>query len=173
MAGDVRSIDVTLYVTEGQGQGASDDGRTPTLPKPKSTEKSKGNDNSNLSNVTAMLLHEAWNYAKNETLQIANYEINKYFSLKDDYIGQRNMTVAKNIISKGVSMGTAIASGFAVGGVVGGALAIVGSSVSLGVEIAQNYDQENVRLRQMNAQLEFSRQRAGYSLISESVGENL
>lgn len=168
---DTRGIDITLYVTDKtQGDG---DGDTPILPKPTPKETSKGSDKSNLTSVTAVLLHEAYNYAKEELVQIANYELNKHFSLKDDYIAQRNLSIAKSIISKGASMGTAIASGFATGGIVGGAAAIAGATATLGIEIAQNYDQENVRLRQMNAQLEFSRQRAGYSLTSGSVGENL
>lgn len=168
---EARAIDINLYVTD-KSQGGGDDG-TPTLPKPTPKEKSKGNDKSNLTSVTTVLLHEAYNYAKEELVQIANYEISKYFSLKDDYIGQRNLSIAKNVISKGSSMGTAIASGFATGGVIGGAVAIVGTTATLGIEIAQNYDQESIRLRQLNAQLEFSRQRAGYSLTSGSVGENL
>ena len=105
--------------------------------------------------------------------QIASYEINKYFNLHDDYIGQRNLTIAKNVVSKSLGMATAVASGFMVGGPAGGAIALVGVTASLGIEIYQNYDQENIKLRQMNAQLSYSRQRAGFSLTSESIGENL
>ncbi len=164
---DTRSIDVTLYV----GEKKADD--NPRLPRARTQDVAEGSNNSNLSSATAVLLHEAYNYAKQEITQIASYEINKYFNLNDDYIGQRNLAVAKNIISKGSSMGTAIASGFALGGVVGGAIAIIGTTASLGIEIAQNYDQESIKIRQMNAQLAYSRQRAGYSLVSNSVGENL
>lgn len=70
-------------------------------------------------------------------------------------------------------MGTAIAGGFVLGGIAGSVIALIGTTASLGIEIAQNYDQENIKLRQMNAQLEYSRMRAGYSLTSESIGENL
>lgn len=164
---ETRNIDVTLYIAEKKG----DD--NPRLPRARTEEASKASNNSNLSTAAAVLLHEAYSYAKQEITQIANYELNKYFNLNDDYIGQRNLAVAKNIISKGASMGTAIASGFAMGGIVGGAIAIVGTTASLGIEIAQNYDQENIKIRQMNAQLSYSRQRAGYSLVSNSVGENL
>lgn len=165
---DTRAIDVNILVSEVQ-----DDTQTPTLPKPNTPEPNKGKDNSNLSKMAALLLHEAFKYAKQEVTQIASYEVNKYFNLRDDYIGQRNLTVAKNVISKAVGMGTAIAGGFVLGGVVGSAIALIGTTASLGIEIAQNYDQENIKLRQMNAQLEYSRLRAGYSLTSESIGENL
>ena len=166
---DTRSIDVNILVAE------VEDGNTPspTLPKPNVPDPDKGKDNSNLSKIATALLHEAYNYAKQEVVQIASYEVNKYFNLRDDYVGQRNLTIAKNVISKAVGMGTAIAGGFVLGGAAGGAIALIGTTASLGIEIAQNYDQENIKLRQMNAQLEYSRMRAGYSLTSESIGENL
>lgn len=166
---DTRSIDVNILVTEIEGDG----GTTPTLPKPKVPTADKGKDNTNLSKMASALLHEAYNYAKQDIVQIASYEVNKYFNLHDDYIGQRNLTIAKNVLSKAVGMGTAIAGGFVLGGVVGSAVALIGTTASLGIEIAQNYDQENIKIRQMNAQLEYSRLRAGYSLTSESIGENL
>lgn len=47
-------------------------------------------------------------------VQIASYEINKYFNLHDDYIGQRNLTIAKNVVSKSLGMASAVVSGFMV-----------------------------------------------------------
>lgn len=166
---DTKGIEVNLVITEKQG-----DTDTPSVPKPSTPEsKPASQDNTNLNATTSVLLHEAYNYAKQTITQIASYEINKYFNLSDDYQTQRNVTIAKNVISKATGMGTAIAGGFVAGGAVGGAIAIVGSVASLGVEIAQNYDQERIKLNQANAQLSYSRLRAGYSLVSDSVGENL
>lgn len=168
---ETRSVDVNIVVMEKPYDGGGD--ITPTIPKVKSPEQSKGTDNTLLSSSTAVLLHEAYNYAKQEVLQVASYETNKYFNLHDDYIGQRNLTIAKNVISKGMGMATTIASGFMMGGAIGGAIALVGTATALGVEIYQNYDQENIRIRQTNAQLAYSRMRSGYSLTSQSIGENL
>jgi hypothetical protein len=164
---DTRGIEVNLVVTEKIDDGSD-------KPKPKTPKrKTAKSDNTNIEATTSVLLHEAYNYAKQTITEIASYEVNKYFNLSDDYQTQRNVTIAKNVISKATGMGTAIASGFKMGGAVGGAIAIVGSVASLGVEIAQNYDQERIKLNQANAQLSYSRLRAGYSLVSDSVGENL
>jgi hypothetical protein len=35
-----------------------------------------------------------------------------------------------------------------------------------------NYQQELIKINQMDAQLSFNRQRAGYSLTAGSIGEN-
>ena len=169
---EARSVDVNIVVMEKPYDG-SGDSIVPKVTKVKAPEQANRTDNTLLSSSTSVLLHEAYNYAKQEVTQIASYEINKYFNLHDDYIGQRNLTIAKNVVSKSLGMATAVASGFMVGGPAGGAIALVGVTTSLGIEIYQNYDQENIKLRQMNAQLAYSRQRAGFSLTSESIGENL
>ena len=52
----------------------------------------------------------------------------------------------------------------------------VGDGLPFNVEmLVDNWveSEENIKLRQMNAQLAYSRQRAGFSLTSESIGENL
>lgn len=120
----------------------------------------------------ATLVNQAWGYVKADILKIANYEINKWFSLNDDYIGQRTLTNALNVIGRAKNIAGTIAAGVMVGGVVGGAIALVGSVASLGIDIAQNYDRQNILLRQMDAQLDYQRQRAGFSLTSGRVGEN-
>lgn len=169
---ETRSVDVNIIVMEKPYDGGGDS-IVPKVTKVKAPEQADRADNTLLSSSTAVLLHEAYNYAKQEVTQIASYEISKYFNLRDDYIGQRNLTIAKNVISKSLGIATAVASGFMVGGAVGGAIATVGTAIGLGIEIYQNYDQESIKTRQMNAQLAYSRQRAGFSLTSESIGENL
>lgn len=170
---DIRAVDINIRVKD------IDNAKTPRVPGKKTTPKppeqgnSQNEDRSNLSSMSTILLHEAYRYAKQDIMKVAQYELSKYFNLRDDYIGQRNMNVAKNVISKTVGMGTAVAGGFMVGGPIGATIAAVGTMATLGIEIAQNYDQENIRLRQMNAQLSYSRQRAGYSLTSDSIGEDL
>lgn len=169
---EIRSVDINIKVS-GAGDGTTVPPQPTPPSKPKPPKQGTKSDKSNLSNVTSVLLHEAYNYAKQEVISIASYEINKYFTLTDDYIGQRNLSVAKSVISKAVGIGTTIGAGFATGGVVGGAIAIIGSGVTLATDIYQNYDNERIKLMQQNAQLAYSRQRLGYSLTSESIGENL
>lgn len=168
---DIKAVEINIRVKNVDGETTPSTPKQPDKPKPPTQGKKV--DNGNWNAATAALLHEAYNYAKQEVLSIANYEINKYFTLTDDYIGQRNLSVAKSVISKAVGIGTTIGAGFATGGVVGGAIAIIGSGVTLATDIYQNYDNERIKLMQQNAQLAYSRQRLGYSLTSESIGENL
>lgn len=119
-----------------------------------------------------LYIQQAWSYVKAEISSVAHYEMNKWYSLRDDYIGQRNMNVALNVISKAKDIATTIYAGFQVGGAAGAAVAAVGSVYMLAWDVIQNYDQQNIKLRQMDAQLDYQRQRAGFSLTSGRVGEN-
>lgn len=169
---EIRAVDINIKLSGQSGESVPATPEPPKTPKAPDTT-STTSDKSNLTAVQSALLHEAYNYAKQELLTIASYEINKYFSLTDDYIGQRNLSVAKSVISKAMGIGSTIMAGFAMGGVAGGAIAIVGSGVTLATDIFQNYDNERIRINQQNKQLAYSRQRAGYSLTSESIGDNL
>lgn len=122
--------------------------------------------------VGSVVVNQAWNIVKQSTSKIVNYEINKWFTLKDDYIGQRNLNNALATINKASSSITAIAGGFVAGGVIGGAVATVGVVVASAISIAQHIDKQNIELDQLDAQLQYQRQRAGYSLTSGRVGEN-
>lgn len=122
--------------------------------------------------VGATLVSQAWGYVKADITKIANYEINKWFSLNDDYIGQRNLTNALNVVNRAKNTAASIAAGIVLGGAVGGVIAAVGSFITLGIDIAQNIDRQNIALRQMDAQLSYQRQRAGYSLTSGRIGED-
>lgn len=157
-----------------QGE-SSEKNRTPQDSNP--NEKTQETDG--LGKATSVILNQAFNQLKNEFISEVNYEINKHFNLTDDYIGQRNVNVAKNVISRVASIGTSIYAGAKlglgggpVGIAIGAVTALVISTAQLGVDIYQNYDQANINLRQQNAQLEFTRQRAGYSLTSGSIGDN-
>ena len=122
--------------------------------------------------VGSVVVNQAWNIVKQGITQIGNYEINKWFSLNDDYIGQRNLNNALNVISKAKNIGMTVAGGFVVGGPIGAAVAGLGSLILTGIDVAQHIDRQNLQLRQMDAQLQYQRQRAGYSLTSGRVGEN-
>lgn len=128
--------------------------------------------------LKTVLINQAWEHFKQDTTRIAEYEINKWFNLNDDYIGQRNLTAAKNIIGRAKSAATSIVAGIMVGASVGGHVGAIAGGVlaaaqqvaALVTDIAQNYDQQNIRIRQMDAQLQFSRQRVGFSLTSGRIG---
>lgn len=130
--------------------------------------------------VSSIIYNQAFEHLKSEFINELNYEMNKQFVLNDDYVSQRKVTALKNITSRALSIGTSIVSGAkagsmvlpGVGTAVGAITMAVVSAINLGVDIYQNYDQANIGLRQRNAQLDFTRERAGYSLTSGSVGEN-
>jgi hypothetical protein len=101
-----------------------------------------------------------------------DYAITRYFKLNDDYIGQRNYNDAKNVLGKIASTAAFAASATAVFGPIGGIVSIVSSVVSTGVDIIGNYVQTYDEMNKVNAQLSFTRVRAGYSLTAGSTGED-
>ena len=129
--------------------------------------------------LTIVLLNQVYESVKNQVVNQVNYEIDKHFQLTDNYIAKRSFNEAMSVINFAVGVGTSAVSGFVLGssaGIGGGiAGAIVGASVqvmSTITNVVQNYDREQIEMRQLEGQLSFSRERAGYSLTSGSVGEN-
>ena len=108
---------------------------------------------------------------KNITTE-AKYQINKYFTTRDDYVGQRNVNVAMSMANMAIGFGSSIVTGFMVGGPVGAVIGGIASAVSTAVGVYNTLDAQNLKVDQMNAQLAFTRQRSGYSLTSGSVGDN-
>ncbi len=129
-------------------------------------------DNSNISTTTSVLLNQALESAKQDINRIVSYEIQKNFNLTDNYIGERNLNNAKQVVSRASKIGVSIATGFATGGIVGAIIVAGLEAISLGIDTYQNQENQNIKLRQNDLQLSFSRQRSGYSLISNSIGEN-
>ena len=110
----------------------------------------------------------------------AKYEINRYFQLTDDYFGQQDMNIALNVLNKVVDVGSSIYTGATLGYSVGGPIgAVIGGVVGAGIsaistimDVERNYNKQIIALNKMDAQLQFNRQRAGYSLTAGSIGEN-
>lgn len=162
---ELRQVEVVFKVGAAETKKASENIRKPKTNKVQDEES----EDAAFRNIAQ---NQAWNYVKADIRQIVGYEINKWFTLTDDYIGQRNVTAAMNVINKAKSIGVTLAAGFMAAGPIGLIVAAVGSAIDLGVGVSQNYDRQNIRIKQMNAQLEYQRQRAGYSLTSGRVGEN-
>lgn len=66
-----------------------------------------------------VLVQQTRNYVKTDIQNIASYEINKWFTLTDDYIGQRTLTNAINVVSRVKNIALSIKAGAIVGGPVG------------------------------------------------------
>ena len=174
MAADNRSIVITLKLDS--GKNASQE--TPTNTETTKQETDKG---STAKAVAAFAVTQSVQIAANEVVAWAEYYWNRELTLNDDYIGQRNKNIALMQISRVTNavstIGSTAASGAAVGGVPGAIIgAIIGTvTVASGIVRSniQGSDQQNIMLRQMDAQLQFTRSRAGWSLQAASIGEDL
>lgn len=114
------------------------------------------------------------------TKNVLWYKYERNLALNDDYIGQRNLSVARQqvaIVTDFISTVAGYTATGAMGGPVGAIIgAVAGVAVATGNLVfnhAREIDQQNITIKQMDAQLSFNRQRAGFSLTSGSIGENL
>lgn len=117
-----------------------------------------------------------WNTAKKAAtmaLQEVDYRIARSFYLKDDYIGQRNYQVAKAEILAVLGYAGVIGANIRHGNYAGAITYAIAAPVSNLLSYSHKIEEQNLTIKRMEATLDFSRQRAGYSLTSGSVGENL
>ena len=171
---DNRSIVITLKL--------EDDGSGTTSPaSASSTSSTKGTKSSAGVALAAWAVSQAVQTTVAEVIAWGEYNWNKELTLNDDYVGQRNKRIALTQINRGIgtvsSIFSSTASGAAVGGWIG---AIVGFVVGTGTQVAsivrsnlQGQEQQSIHLRQMDAQLDYTRARAGWSIKAASIGEDL
>lgn len=114
----------------------------------------------------------AFDYMKSIASEELPYELSKAITMSDDYVAARRISATASVVSKGASVAQALSTAFAAGGLIGLGIATIGESAMLGIEIYQNYDKQSIALRKQDAQLDYLRQRAGYSLTSGSIGED-
>ena len=177
MALDNRSIVITLKLDK----NSEDENPTDTESKKKEIDKDAGQ-----KAMTAYFVMESIEAVGNEVVAWAEYEWNRELTLHDDYIGQRNKNVAMTYINRATSSVSSLAFGAIAGAKVGAAIgmgpvgAAIGVAIGLATTIAgiirsnvQGQDQQNIAIKQMDAQLDFTRSRAGWSLQAASIGEDL
>ena len=173
MPADNRSVVVTLKLDSNASEGTS--------PVDTSSVKQSTDKNGSMKALAAFAVAQMAQLAASELVAWGEYYQNKELTLSDDYIGQRNKTIALTQINRAVSsistIGSMTATGASVGGWVG---AIVGAAVGTATVVAgiarsniQGQEQQDIMLRQMDAQLGFTRSRVGWSLNAGSIGEDL
>lgn len=143
--------------------------------------KEEGNDNSVAGAAAAFAAIQLVSIAARDVVTWTNYEWDKALQLNDDYIGQRNKAILNTAISKTTSaigsIAASTAAGASVGGVWGAAIGFaIGTVSAVGNIHLANYqamDQQNIQIRQMEAQLGFTRSRQGWSTEAGSIGEDL
>lgn len=173
---EVRAITITI-----KGEPADGSKKNPDAPKPEEENaKAKETTKSSAQNLSSWLVHRTLSEAESQLKIAAEYEFSKYYTTHDDYIGQRNFEIAKAIIGIAVNVGSSVVSGATVGASAGGAVgAVIGAAAGAlfsGVNLALQYnramEQQQLTINQLDAQLQYTRQRSGYSLTSGSVGED-
>lgn len=136
---------------------------------------SKKNEAANSSIKSAFVLSQIQGAARslaNLGVDMVMYRVNRNLTLSDNYLAQQDMEIALNVFSTVKSAAMSVVGGAMVAGP-WGAIAMAAVKVAqTGVNIYKNYDQENLRIKAMDAQLDFSRQRAGYALTAGSRGED-
>ena len=171
MADDTRTIKVVITSKD-------DKPKNPNPEKKSEEEKEEGRDQ--WQRLGSWLAHQAFNTVKSQIEAEANYEISRYFTIYDDVAGERNLAMAKAYINHAVSMGYQVyygavtGAGIAgpVGGFAGAVLAGSVAGVGMALEARRALEQQDLRIAQAEAQLGYTRQRAGWSLTAGSIGEN-
>lgn len=170
MAGQVK---ITVVHKGFIGMNGSSGGPRPKVQaksKPATTPMKARQESSFSDSVAGTMLVNAAKREGTELMDFGLYMWQRSMNLSDDYIGLRNLNVARNVISRGMGIGTAMISAGAMFGPVGVAVAAVTSAVTLGLDIYKNYSEQQITLQKLDAQLQFNRVRAGYSLDSGSIG---
>lgn len=130
------------------------------------TKNSVSAKNEDLDGATGALIIQGVKQVVAELGSLALDQFNRYMSLTDNIQAQRNLTNATNIISRSVNIGSSIVQGALIGGVVGITVATTTSAISLGIDIWKNYQAQQDNMNKLQVQLDYSRERSGYSLTS-------
>lgn len=175
MPTDNRSVVITLKLDNG-GEQTDTSQQTNTSAAANNSDK-----NGSAKAIAAFAAVEMVRMATSEVVSCADFFATNELSLRDDYVGQRNKQIALTHINRVASAGATIVSSAAQGAMIGGPVgAIVGAALGtifVGVStLRSNFEGETnqkIHLEQMDAQLQFTRSRAGWSLKAASIGEDL
>ena len=118
------------------------------------------------------VIQRAWSSLKEMAASQIKFQVNRYFNITDNYLGQQSLNICLNVANKVKNVGESIIGGAIVAGAPGAIIMTAVEAGKLGLEIYQNYSEQNLQLRKMDAQLDYNRQRAGYSLTVGTQGEN-
>ncbi len=100
------------------------------------------------------------------------YQLDRYFRLTDDYQALQSMNIALSATNRVKDAILNVGMSFAIGGGVAGIMSLGVEATKMFLDVYHNYDQQNIQIAKMNAQLQFNRERAGYALTAGSRGEN-
>lgn len=111
--------------------------------------------------VSSVVVNQAFTQVKGLVKNAAFYYINKNFTLKENYLMQRNVDNALTSINKVASFGVSVAGGFLLGNIAGAAVAAVGWAANEAFTAFKRQDQAMMGLNTTNIQTSFQQTRAG------------
>ena len=160
---DLRMIRISLEATENG---------TPTQPSEPKTEEmtdGKGKTSETATIFKSLIIGKGFSTAKGLILQGVDVNLNRQFSINEDYMGETTYQNAKNIIGKVTSIGSTIIGGTVTGAQVGGWVgALVGFGISaVGVGVSETLSAQakiSQTFRSLNAsniEVNYARARAG------------
>lgn len=170
---DNRSIVITLKLDNGESS-------VEEQPTDTSAASNKSDKNSSAKAVAVFAAVQTTQIVISEAVSWGEYYWNKELTLNDDYVGQRNKNIAVMQINRAVgalgTIGSFTALGASAGpwgAAIGAVIGTVAAVASIARSDIQGQEQQDIQIRQMNAQLDFTRARAGFSLKAGSIGEDL
>jgi hypothetical protein len=175
MSADNRSVVITLRLEQSKEEtDVSEQVDTSSA----ASNNDKGSSSKAVAAWAAVQLVET---VSSEVVSWVEYYWDRNLQLSDDYIGQRNKNIAITQISRIANKWSTIANSSAQGAMLGGAggavagfvVGMLKSEAAIARSNIQGMDQQNILLRQLEAQLQFTRARAGWSLNAGSIGEDL
>ena len=136
----------------------SGDNKTATNTKTGDTKTEQDDEDSLI--ISSALAYKAFRTTVSQVKSIATYEIDKSFTLSDDFESKRDFHIALNILGKvgnvatstfvGAKLGSA---GGPVGAIVGAVVGFVGSVGNEAISVYQAYNQQDITMKQRNEQL--------------------
>lgn len=115
-----------------------------------------------------VLVNQAYGNAKAALIQSVEFNLNRYFTMHEDYMNENTYNNAKSYINKSKNAIVSIIAGFKIGGPIGAAVAGAGWLVNQGMAEKSTMSQYYQGLNSANMETSFNRTRAG--LINNSKG---
>lgn len=133
------------------------------------TKQLKPNEtNESLQMAKNVLVNQVYPQIKNSLIQTVEFNLNRYFTIHEDYISENTYNNAKSAIGKMASFGTTVAAGAMMGGPVGAIVAAGAWVINQRQEEQATMSNYYQGLNSSNMETAFSRTRAG--LINNSKG---
>lgn len=160
---DTRKILIEIRLTGSNGTPKPDPDEKPSetaLQPTRNSEKALG--------AYSVLLNQAYQNAKSLVTSAVNYGVNKYFSLREDYIGETDWNATKSILGLVSGFATTTVAGVMAGGVAGGIIASVGYGAMTALNYAQRWDTAMISLSTGNIEREYASSRTGGNRNTEN-----